>query len=236
MSSISSDNAGRADQARADLAEQYRAQQAEKDKLTEQSEKEINRLKTNYDAEKNAQGDRFEASLQSDKLNHYENLRNLKREIQKEEQRLEAARRDIVQSKSEQLNKEQIQVQREGMAKLDDLKTKFAAAEEYERNREMAAQLEVQTKHHKNAETIIKDSEAKLGALEALKLKEVETSKATHAQAIDQIKGHYTGLRTATEQQYFDELKNIQTKTAGDLSERKISNAPRRSFLPSGAF
>jgi HSP20 family molecular chaperone IbpA len=225
MSSISSDNSNRADQARADLAEQYRAQQTEKDKIQDQNEKEIARLKENYELEKTSLGDRFEASVQSEKLNHYANLRNLKRDIQKEEQRLENARHEIVEGKTNELTHEQMTVQRDGNAHLNELKTKFAQTQEYERAREIAANEEVSTKHHKNAEAIIKDSNTKIAALQTQKEQEVETSKATHAQAIDEIKGHYNNLRSQTEQTYYDELKNTQTRTAADLSQRKLSNS-----------
>ena len=220
MSSISSQVPNRSD-----LSDQLRAQKTEKEEAQEAHEREMKHLREGYEQEKVAMEDRFESSIQAEKINHYDNLRNLKRQIDQEEKRLNDSGHEVISQKNSQLQNEEVNTQKTGQAKIDDLKRKYAAAEAYENNSIHAAQDEIKTKHHKNAEMIIKDSEEKIGALQEQKFKEVETQKTSHGEALQQIHDHYTGLREQNLNQFKNELINDQHHTSDALNDQRLQNA-----------
>ena len=71
--------------ASADLTEQYRAKEAQKQEVQQANEKEIENLKKAYELQKAELVDRFETAVQSDQTKHYENLKNMKRQSQRSE-------------------------------------------------------------------------------------------------------------------------------------------------------
>jgi HSP20 family molecular chaperone IbpA len=208
---------------RNELADQYRTQQAEKDEIKSRHETEVSELKKNYSHEKASLEDRFEQSIQDERLSHYDHLRNTKNQLQKEERMLEEKRREIVGGRESDLYKEQAKTEQDGRTRVNQLQQKYAAAEEYERNRALAAQEEVHTKHKQSAEGIINESNKNIGRLREQKETELVTQKETHAQAIDQIHGHYDGLRNQTENQYATEFKNFQERATADMDQRKLA-------------
>ena len=64
-----------------DLAELLRAQKQQKEELQAAHEREIDHLKRSYAAEKADLQDRFESGAQSERLAHYDHLRNLKNQM-----------------------------------------------------------------------------------------------------------------------------------------------------------
>ena len=209
---------------RKELADQYLAQKSEKEALKDQHETEVEQLKKSYSSEKAALEDRFEQSVQGEKIAHYDQLRNTKRQMQNEERRLESQRSQIVGTAREDLNKEALKTEQEGRSKVDSLKTKYAAAEEYERNRATAAQQEVNTHHRKSAENILSDSEQKIKTLREQKEAELVLQKETNHEAVGQIREHYDGLRGSTQNQYAASLKDLDQRATDDLDQRRLAS------------
>jgi len=224
--------------ARNELADQYRTQQAELDEMKDDHEKEVSQLKKNYSTEKASLEDRFEKSLQEDRLAHYDHLRDTKRQMQREERDLENRRKEVVDGHQHELYREQLQTEQDGRSHLNQLKQKYAAAEEYERNRAIAAQEEVRTHHKQTAESILSESNKRIQNLRDQKTAELETQKATHAKAVDQIRSHYDGLRTNVENQYAAGVANLESRAGAELDSRKradmnvLKNYSERSHDP----
>ena len=185
----------------------------------------MNRLKKSYGAEKATLADRFEQSVQADKLSHYDHLRDLKNQMAREEQHLEDSRRQIVGHKTEELNHSAVKTEQEGKERLRNLQKQLAAAEEYERKRGLAAEEEVRTGHKQSAEAIIAQSNKQIQTLQEDKAHAVDQAKETHATALNEIQAHYNGLRSSVSSQYQAELKTTQAQAAADLNERKLTNA-----------
>ena len=221
MSSVSSNYT----QNRNEYADALRTERNEKEEAEAAHEREMKHLQEGYEQEKSKMVDRYEGSIQNEKLNHYDQLRKLKSQIQQEEKRLDDARKQVVSEKGTQLLHEASATEKEGLAKIDELKRKYAAAEAYEQKSIQDAQAEIRTKHHQSAEMILKDSEKKIGALEEQKQVELENQKATHSEALQQIKDHYAELRSTNADQYQEELRNDQVKTATDLANHRLQNA-----------
>jgi hypothetical protein len=216
MSKIQSEYSGRDE-----LAEQYRAQQERRNEIRDQNEQELDSLKQNYAEQKATLSDRFEKSIQEDRIKHYENLRNQKTQFNREQMRLESAGRQAIQQKTQGLTQAEIQTQREGESKVNEIKQKYAAAEAYERNKTLAAQEEIRTHHRKNADTILKDSSQRIEDLREEKTKTLSKAQTEHATALQQIQGHYDGLRQNTHEQYAASLKNLYQNANQDLSQKK---------------
>jgi HSP20 family molecular chaperone IbpA len=211
--------------ARTELADQYKAQQAEKDELQAAHEAEINRLKKSYASEKANLEDHFESGAQAEKSQGYDRLRNLKSQINREERNLESTRRTVVDQKTDQLRHDELAADTDGRARVKNAIEKYTAAEDFERKKSIAAENEIRTGHKKNAETILNDSQKRLDALALEKTNYLDEQKTTHAAAMDEIKGHYMDARTQTEQQFNSEAKALQTRVDQTLNDRRVANA-----------
>ncbi len=220
MSTISPQYSGRAE-----IADQYKASQAEKEEIKKTNETEIENLKKAYTAQKAGMEDRFEQSLQADRLSHYDHLRNTKNQMTREESQLQHAHNEYLNKKQTEDTREENRIEVEGRTKINEALRKYAAAEEYERNRTARAEAEVKTAHHKSAEAIISDSQKKLDNLAEEKWNYLEGKKAEHAVALNQIENHYNGIRAQNHQQYQGEIAKIQETAENDLNQRKLANA-----------
>ncbi|MBS1958902.1 MAG: hypothetical protein JST80_05470 [Bdellovibrionales bacterium] len=217
MSKISSDYSGRDE-----LQEQYRAQQEAKEQIRDQNEQELDRLKQSYAAQKADNADRFERSIQAEKINHYDQLRKTKRELNREQARLETDGRKIISQKTADNTKAELAAAREGESRVNEVKQKYAASEEYERNQMLNAQNEIRTNHRRSAEAILKDSETKIGKLHDDKAKALEQAQTTHAIALQQMEDHYNGLRTGAQEQYESGLKNLYQRTQDEFGQKQL--------------
>ena len=210
---------------RAEIADQYRAQQAEKEDIQAQNEAEINNLKRSYEAEKQDLKDRFEASLQADKANTYEHLRNAKAQLNREERMMDSLQSQAMDQKKHNYALESIRTEREGRSELQNLSERYHEAEEYQRNQLNTAENEIRTNHKKTAEGILTDSQNKLNALKQEKQEFLEKQQATHAQALDQIQDHYQGIRNQQVETYQNDIQNVAHKISADLNSRKLAGA-----------
>mgnify|MGYP001599824912 CR=1 FL=1 len=120
MSKISSDYSGRDE-----LQEQYRAQQEAKEQIRDQNEQELDRLKQNYAVQKADNADRFERSIQAEKINHYDQLRRTKSELNREQARLETDGRKIISQKTADNTKAELAAAREGESRVKEVKKKY---------------------------------------------------------------------------------------------------------------
>jgi HSP20 family molecular chaperone IbpA len=219
MSSISSQYSNRTE-----LADQYKAQQAEKEELENNHSAEVDNLKKSYTAEKANLEDHFESSLQSEKSAHYDHLRNLKQQMNREERNLQSTRDHLINQKQDTLRHEETQVEQDGRARVTQAIQKYAAAEEFERNRALKAQEQLQTDHRNNAEHIINDSQKRLNQLAEEKTNYLEEQKQAHAEALGQIGDHYQAARLQTQKQYASEADAISARANQDLNERRLAS------------
>jgi HSP20 family molecular chaperone IbpA len=210
---------------RAALADQYRSQKAERDELAQTHEAEVENLKKNYSAEKANLEDRFEQGLQEDKLAHYDHLRNVKSQMNREDMTLEHARNEVITQKQAELSKSTIQADQTGKAELTTIQEKYAAAEEFERNRGQLASEETRTNHHKNAELIMKDSEKAEADLRNQKMTELTRHKEDHATALTEMASHYENLRGQVQQGYKGELDAVRQQANDELNHTRLTNA-----------
>lgn len=219
MSKISSDYS-----TRDELNEQYRTQQQRKEEIAQQNETEIDAMKKNYSAQKADLEDRFERSIQNERISHYEQLRNQKSQMQREAMQLETAGRQAIHNKTQDLGKTEIETQREGEAKINELKQRYAAAEAYERQQMLSAQEQIRGTHRKSAEQILSDSEHKIGKLQEEKARELEKAQATHGAALNEMSDHYSNLRQGAQQNYERGLHSLYERTQNELSQKQQAN------------
>lgn len=217
MSKISSDYT-----ARDEIADQYRTQQERRAQVREENEAEIESLKKNYESQKANLQDRFEKSIQDDRIRHYENIRNTKTQLNREQMRLESEGRQAIQQKAATIGSTEVKTQQEGEARVNEVKQRYAAAENYERQRLLSAQDQIRRDHRKSADYILKDSEQKIQTLAEDKSQQLKQHQTTHATALQQMQGHYDGLRENTQNQYQSSLKNLYAQTQDDFTRRQM--------------
>ena len=216
-----------------ELSEQYRAQTRQKEELQAQHEAEIENLKKSYSAEKADLEDRYESSNQSERLAHYDHLRNLKSQINREERGLEMQGREEIRNKERALLQENVRTDQEGRSKLDDTRKKFAVLEEYERQKQRAVTDEVHGEHLKNTEIIVKNSEKSIEDLRNQKEQFLEDQKGTHNASLDQMQNHYQSIRDQKHQQYLKELNAVEDRSMKDLNQRKLASAEKMNQFES---
>jgi hypothetical protein len=208
-----------------DIAETLRAHRQQKDSIQEQNEAEINRLKRAYAEQKADLEDRFETSSQAERLQHYENLRNLKSQINREAKTLEDNGRKSIAGKSEQFRNEEIQTEKEGRMRVGETRRKMAAIEEYERNRlKMAADLAHQD-HVAQTSQILEENHRAIQSLSRQKQEFLDQQIQNHAQSLDAIEGHYQDIRDQKLDQYSRELQSLDSLTSRSLNQKVLGSA-----------
>lgn len=209
---------------RQDLADQYRSAQVEKEELAATHDAEINHLKTNYAAEKADLEDRFESSVQNEKAEQYDHLRNIKYQLNREEKGLEHTRDQVLNRKQADYKHEEIAAETDGRAHVKSAIEKYAAAEELERTRALKAEETTRNDHRKSAEHILSDSQKRLDTLTAEKSKYLEDAKINHAETLNQIHEHYQDARAKTVEQYASEAKNMSERAKDQLNIKRVAS------------
>jgi HSP20 family molecular chaperone IbpA len=210
-----------------DLAEQYKAQHREKEALQAEHEVEMTNLKRSYNEEKADTEDRFEQSSQAERLAHYEHLRNLKSQINREERTLEMQGRQEIHGKKAALKQEEIQTDLDGRSKVDGARKRYAAAVEYERQKQQSTQESLRDDYNRNTGRILSENEKSVEKLRTQKEQYLESQKAAHAAALDSIEQHYQDIRENHEQRYVGELASLENRSINDLNDRKLANASK---------
>jgi HSP20 family molecular chaperone IbpA len=209
-----------------DLSEQYASQQAEREKIRDQHEKEMDRLEQNYANEVEHTRDRYEASLQEEYDRSYENLRNAKRKLSSQERDLEKSGKDRLRSLSESFKNEESHITKEGEHRLHESQKKQALIEEYQRHQALKNQSLSRNDYLKNASMLIEDNERKIENLQNKKSEELEKRKTEHAEALSQIHEHFDQRRNQIIEQNEDRLINTQLK----LAEQKNKILQKTAF------
>ena len=222
MSSIASTSSGKSE-----ISEQYASQQAEKEKLRADHEAEMERLKETYSAEKEALKDRFETSTQNERLQSYDNLRNLKKQLTTAEKNLKSAGDERLEQRSAGYQQEETRITKEGTAKVDAALKKQAAIEEYQRNQANTAESTARYAHTHDAQMIIKDSENKLENLRQDKVDFLDKRKAEHGVAVEQIKDHYDQRQTRLLTEHEKETQRIKDGVDQQINDSRLENAKR---------
>lgn len=208
-----------------EIADTLRAQRQQKESIQEQSETEIENLKRSYAAQKADLEDRFEASSQAERLQHYENLKNLKSQINREAKTLEDNGRKLISGKSEQFRNEEIQTEKEGRMRVGETRRKTAAIEEYERNRmKMAADL-AHRDHIAQTTGILEENQRALQSLARQKQEYLEHQVENHAQSLNDIEDHYQSIRDHKLNQYAQELQSLEERTSEGLQQKALGSA-----------
>ena len=210
---------------RAELSEQYKTQQAERQELEANHSAEMNNLKNSYAVEKADSEDRFETSIQAETGAHYDHLRNLKSQLNRESRELEHERTEVIGQKTNEFKLDEVRTERDGKSRVSDLMRKYAEAEAFERKRMLSAESEMRTDHKKNAELIINDSQKRLNSLAEEKASYLDSQKENHATALSQMQDHFQTIRGGTEKQYASELVSLESRTKADLNERRLASA-----------
>ena len=210
-----------------DLTDQYATQQAEKEKLRDEHEVEMDRLKQSYNSEKADLQDRFETSIQHDKQQTYDNLRNTKRQNTNEEKALTSAGNEHLSQKRKDFQQEEIRINAEGTTKVNAALKKQAAIEEYQRNQSTAADALTRGQHVRTARDIIQDSENKIQGLREEKMAVLEKRKAEHGVAVEQIREHYNQRQNRLLALHDTETQHIQDGVDQQINHARLANAQR---------
>ena len=210
-----------------DLPETLLAQKKQKEELRTRHEQEMENLKRSYAAEKADLEDRFEASAQSERLNHYDHLRNLKGQINREERSLESRGREAIDRKSSTYRNEEIRIDSEGRLRVDQAKKKAAAIEEYERQSQSQASDDAHQNHLKNTNLILQENERALEALRENKSRYLEDQKSRHAADLIAMQEHFEGLREQKLDQHQEEVHAIETRANQTLNQKAISSGEK---------
>ena len=208
-----------------DIAETLHAHRKQKDSIREQNETEIENLKRAYAAQKADLEDRFETSTQAERLQHYENLKNLKNQINREAKNLEENGRKLISGKSDQFRNEEIQTEKEGRLRVSETRRKMAAIEEYERNRmKMAADLAHQD-HISQTSQILEENQRAIQSLSHQKQQYLDQQVDHHIHSLADIQDHYEGIRGEKLGQYSQELQSLESRTHEALNQQALSSA-----------
>lgn len=210
-----------------EIADQYATQQSEKEKLRSEHETEMERLKNSYSTEKEYLKDRYEASLQSERNQTYDNLRNTKKQYTNAEKNLKSAADEHLKTKTFEYQQEENRINHEGTARVDEALKKQAALEEYQRNQATQAVNISRFANSHTAEGIIKDSENKVENLRQDKMDFLEKRKADHGVAVEQIKDHYNQRQNRLLSQHEKETQNIQQGVDHQINESRLANSKR---------
>jgi HSP20 family molecular chaperone IbpA len=210
-----------------ELAEQYRLQREQKQSLQDSHEAEIQNLKKSHVAESEDLQDRFESSSQAQRLAHYEHLRNQKNQINREERDLQSRGRESIAETKRELETEAFRTEQEGRTRVEDNRKRYAALEQYERQKERAAQDDLHRSHIRNTELIVKNTEKTTNDLREQKEAYLEVQKENHRASLEGIRDHYQKIRDEKHQNYLDELRQVEHRTTASLNERKLASAEK---------
>jgi hypothetical protein len=208
-----------------DLADTLRAQKRQKEEIQESHEREMENLKQSYAAEKAESVDRFESSSQNERLNHYENLRKLKSQINREERDLESRGREAISSKSLRLQKEEMIAEDEGRKRVDQTLKKYAALEEYQRQSTKQANDEAHELRTRSTRQIMENAENGVESLRQQKNQYLEERKVNHAEALGEIDQHYRDVREGFETRHRDEFSAIEEKGFRELNQKRLEGS-----------
>ena len=208
-----------------ELADSLRSQKKQKEELQESHEREMENLKKSYAAEKAESVDRFESSAQNGRLTHYENLRKLKSQINREERDLESRGRESIANKTLRLQKDETLADSEGRKRVDQTLKKYAALEEYQRQATKQANDEANDLRERSTRQIMENAENSVEALRHEKTRYLEDRKQNHSQALNGIEEHYQDLRSDFQTRHREELTSIEEKRFRDLNQKRLEGA-----------
>jgi len=212
-----------------DLAESLRSQKQQKEELQESHEREMENLKRSYSAEKAAMQDRFESGAQSERLAHYEHLRNMKNQLGREERNLEKLGRETLRNKADALRTEELTIEKEGREKVDEARRKASAIEEYERQRNNEAGAGVHENHLKNTRLLMQESERALEALRTNQEKFIADQKQMHGTSLLEIEDQFRTLRDRETARLGDGLAAVEENANRELHKMVLESSERIS-------
>jgi HSP20 family molecular chaperone IbpA len=210
-----------------ELAEQYRLQREQKESLQASHEAEVDHLKRSYQTEKEAMRDRYESSSQAERLAHYEHLRKQKSQIHREEANLETRGKESIHQRRQELEAEAFRTDQEGRNRIDETRKRYAALEQYERQKERSAQNELHQNHIKNTEWIVQNTEKAAHDLREQKEAYLQVQRENHRASLENIRDHYQQIRDEKNQKYLDELREVEHRTTASLNDRKLAAADK---------
>ncbi len=210
-----------------ELAEQYRLQREQKQSLQDSHEAEVENLKKSHMAETSDLQDRFESSSQAQRLAHYEHLRNQKNQINREERDLQTRGRESIAETKRELETEAFKTEQEGRTRVEDQRKRYAALEQYERQRERTAKDDLHRSHIRNTELLVQNTEKATQDLREQREAYLEVQKENHRASLEGIRDHYQKIRDEKHQRYVDELREVEHRTTESLNERKLASAEK---------
>jgi hypothetical protein len=208
-----------------EIAESLRSAKKQKEELQESHEREMENLKQSNAAETAEAVDRFESSAQNARLAHYENLRRLKNQINREERDLESRGREAIAGKSLRLQKEETLAETEGRRRVDRAMKKYAALEEYQRQSTKQALDDANSIREHSTRQILDEAETGVEALRQEKMNYLDERKQSHSEAISGIEAHYSDLRASHEDRHREELTALEEKGFRELNQKRLDQA-----------
>lgn len=212
---------------RSEINDQYASQQAEKEKLRAEHEAEMERLHKTYSSEQEHLKDRYESAIQEEKIQTYENLRNTKRQFSSEEKALKDSGEKRIQQKQDEYQQEELRIDKEGTAKVQEALRKQAALEEYQRSQASIADTTARHQMSHSARAIIDENTQKIEKLRENKMEELEKRKAEHGVAVEQIRDHYDQRQNRLLAQHEKETMNIKNGVDAQINKANLDNAQR---------
>jgi|GEM_PF-1878221 len=208
-----------------EIADTLRAHKQQKEEIQSAHEREMQNLKAAYAAETAESRDRFESSVQNDRLNHYEHLRDLKSKINREERDLETRGRQSIADKNLRLQKEETFADQEGRKRVDSTLKKYAALEEYQRRSMKQATDDARELQVKSTRQIVSDVENSIENLRAEKMNYLDERKQVHSDSLNEINDHYQNLREGYEERHQAELGELEKKGFLALNQKRLEQA-----------
>ena len=203
-----------------DIAEQYAVQQAEREKIRDQHEEEMDRLKKAYAEDQDHTRDRYEASLQDEQAKTYENLRTAKHNFSKIEKDFVRKGNDRIQNLSDEYHNQERMLTKDGEERVNEAVKKRAMIEEYQRNQAIQAQDLTRRDFSQNARQIVETHEHNLESLRQDKNRELEQRRTDHQTAVNQIRDHYEDRTHRVLGQHENESNLIEKKSEQQLNAK----------------
>jgi len=209
----------------ADIAEDYRQSQIDREERKHAHDQEMNRLDRNYQTEIHDQKDRFDHSVQGEKLQHYENLRNLKHQMTKDEIALREQGRKRNENVTDELAKATNTEENKFRNQVSNLQTTHNIQLEQD-NKLNQEQIDGLHKTYTTQQRILtEDNQRVYDQMQRAKHEELDKQMALTAMANDQTVKHFESERADTTSHFAQQFDEIQNLTQDSLHQLRTENA-----------
>lgn len=208
-------------------ADDYRALQEARKQTQAEHEKELAQLERAYHEESSAQRDRFETQVQAQKLENYDNLRNIKRQVQNEEQKMRTAGKDRIQKVGNELYKESLGKEKEYTEKLKRVEGERAIALQQAQMKNAEESEYLKRVASSQTQSLFDETNKQVENVRKQKADELELQKNSAALANKEVAEKFETGRLTVQQKYDQELLGIQNRAINSLTNTRIEHATK---------